>query len=55
MTRSENETAMIPDMADSAAEMLDAAGAKNIRPWMVPDRIPGMAFTKSASRGWGRT
>ncbi len=31
-------------MAESAAEMLDAAGAKNIRPWMVPDRIPGMGI-----------
>ena len=38
MTWSENEKAMIPDMADTAAEMLDAAGAKNIRPWMVPHR-----------------
>jgi choline dehydrogenase-like flavoprotein len=44
MTWSDNEKVMIPDMADSAAEMLDAAGAKNIRPWMVPDRIPGMGI-----------
>ena len=44
MSWSENEKAMIPDMAESAAEMLDAAGAKNIRPWMVPDRIPGMGI-----------
>ena len=44
MTWSDNERAMIPDMAESAAEMLDAAGAKNIRPWMVPDRIPGMGI-----------
>jgi choline dehydrogenase-like flavoprotein len=36
-----NEKAMIPDMAESAAEMLDAAGAANIRPFMVPDRQPG--------------
>ena len=36
-----NEKAMIPDMAESAAEMLDAAGATNIRPFMVPDRQPG--------------
>ena len=33
--------AMIPDMAVSAAEMLDAAGAKNIQPYAVPDRVPG--------------
>ena len=44
MTWSDNERAMIPDMAESAAELLDAAGAKNIRPWTVPDRIPGMGI-----------
>lgn len=37
----ENERAMIPDMAETAAEMLDAAGAKNIQPFMVRDRVPG--------------
>jgi choline dehydrogenase-like flavoprotein len=37
----DNEKKMIPDMAESAAEMMDAAGAKNIRPYMVPDRVPG--------------
>jgi choline dehydrogenase-like flavoprotein len=37
----ENERAMIPDMAEAAAEMLDAAGAKNIRPFTVFDRVPG--------------
>jgi choline dehydrogenase-like flavoprotein len=41
MSWGENEKAMIPDMAESAAEMLDAAGATNIRPFMVPDRVPG--------------
>ncbi len=40
----ENERAMIPDMADSAAEMMEAAGAKNIRPFTVPDRMPGMGI-----------
>jgi choline dehydrogenase-like flavoprotein len=44
MTWSENEKAMIPDMAESAAEMLEAAGAKNIRSWQVPDRIPGFGI-----------
>jgi choline dehydrogenase-like flavoprotein len=44
MTWSDNERAMIPDMAESAAELLDAAGAKHIRPWMVPNRIPGMGI-----------
>jgi len=37
----ENERKMIPDMAESAAEMMEAAGARNIRPWTVPDRVPG--------------
>lgn len=37
----DNERAMIPDMAVSAAEMMEAAGAKNIQPYAVPDRIPG--------------
>jgi choline dehydrogenase-like flavoprotein len=37
----DNERAMIPDMAESAAEMMEAAGAKNIRPFVQPDRVPG--------------
>jgi choline dehydrogenase-like flavoprotein len=41
MSWGENELAMIPDMAESAAEMLDAAGATNIQPFMAPDRVPG--------------
>jgi choline dehydrogenase-like flavoprotein len=41
MAWGENERAMIPDMAQTAAEMLDAAGAKNIQPFMVRDRVPG--------------
>jgi choline dehydrogenase-like flavoprotein len=44
MSWSENERAMIPDMAQAAAEMLEAAGATNIEPWTVPDRMPGMAI-----------
>ena len=38
---SENERNMIPDMANSAAEMLEVGGAKNIRPYQVPNRVPG--------------
>jgi choline dehydrogenase-like flavoprotein len=38
---SDNEKAMPPDMAESASQMLEAAGAKNIQPWSIPDRIPG--------------
>ena len=41
MSFRENEKKMIPDMMESAAEMMAAAGARNIRPWMVPDRAPG--------------
>jgi choline dehydrogenase-like flavoprotein len=44
MTWSENERAMIADMASSAAEMLEAAGARNVRPWTVMDRMPGMGI-----------
>jgi choline dehydrogenase-like flavoprotein len=41
MTWGENERKMIPDMADTAAEMLEAAGARNIQPFAYQDRIPG--------------
>jgi choline dehydrogenase-like flavoprotein len=44
MAWTENERAMIPDMAEASAEMLEAAGAKNIAPWTVPDRMPGMGI-----------
>ena len=39
-----NEKAMVPDMAESASEMLEAAGAKNIEPFEVPDRVPGFGI-----------
>src|SRR5262249_19329570 len=41
MSWGENEKAMIPDMAESAHEMLEASGAKNIQTFSVPDRVPG--------------
>jgi choline dehydrogenase-like flavoprotein len=41
MSWGENEKAMIPDMAESAVEMMEAAGAKSIMPFQVGDRIPG--------------
>ena len=44
MSWSANEAAMIADMASSAAEMLEAAGARNVRPWTVTDRMPGMGI-----------
>jgi choline dehydrogenase-like flavoprotein len=40
----ENEKKMIPDMAASATEMMEAAGAKNIFPFQVPNRIPGFGI-----------
>jgi choline dehydrogenase-like flavoprotein len=43
MTYGENERAMVQDMADTAAEMMEAAGAKNIRTVMKPS-IPGWAI-----------
>ena len=41
MKYGENESKMVQDMADSAAEMMQAAGAKNVVPYSVPDRQPG--------------
>jgi choline dehydrogenase-like flavoprotein len=41
MTWGENEHAMVRDMAESAAELMEAAGAKNIRPWGILNREPG--------------
>ena len=44
MTWGDNERAMVPDMAETAAEMLDAAGARDITPFAVPDRVPGFGI-----------
>lgn len=41
MAWKENELKMIPDMGLSAAEMLEAAGGRNIQPFHVIDRVPG--------------
>ena len=43
MTYGENELAMVKDMSDSAVEMLEAAGAKNIRSRARPS-TPGWAI-----------
>jgi choline dehydrogenase-like flavoprotein len=43
MTYGENELAMVQDMADTAAEMMEAAGGKNIRTVMKPS-MPGWAI-----------
>jgi choline dehydrogenase-like flavoprotein len=44
MSWGENERKMIPDMAVSAAEMMDAAGGRNIEPFAAQDRIPGFGI-----------
>jgi choline dehydrogenase-like flavoprotein len=41
MTWGDNEKKMIPDMTETAAEMMEAAGARNIKPFMFLDRVPG--------------
>ncbi len=40
----ENEKKMIPDMGYAAAEMLEAAGGKNIRPFFFLNRVPGFGI-----------
>jgi choline dehydrogenase-like flavoprotein len=54
MAWSDNERAMIPDMASEAAEMLELAGAKEIEPWTVPDRMPGMGIHEVGVARMGR-
>jgi len=54
MAWGENELAMIPDMAESAAEMLDAAGARNIQPFMVRNRVPGYGIHEMGGARMGR-
>jgi choline dehydrogenase-like flavoprotein len=44
MAWGENEKKMIRDMAVTGAEMLEAAGAKNVRPYAFEDRVPGFGI-----------
>jgi choline dehydrogenase-like flavoprotein len=44
MSWSDNELAMIPDMASSAAEMLEVGGGKNVRPYQFRNRVPGFGI-----------
>jgi choline dehydrogenase-like flavoprotein len=44
MTFRENEHAMIDDMGQTAAEMLEAAGGKNVASFVVHDRAPGLGI-----------
>ena len=41
MAWGENEKKMIRDMAVTGGEMLEAAGAKNVRTFTLEDRVPG--------------
>jgi len=50
----DNEKKMIPDMMESAAEMMAAAGAKSIRPWMALDRVPGYGIHEMGVARMGR-
>jgi choline dehydrogenase-like flavoprotein len=54
MAWSDNERAMIPDMAAEAAEMLELAGAKDVEPWTEPDRMPGMGIHEVGVARMGR-
>jgi choline dehydrogenase-like flavoprotein len=50
----DNERAMIRDMAVSAGEMLEAAGAKNISTFAHEDRIPGYGIHEMGSARMGK-
>jgi choline dehydrogenase-like flavoprotein len=43
MTYGENEKAMTQDMRDAGGEMMEGAGARNVKTFAVPDRVPGYA------------
>ncbi len=53
MSWGENEKAMIPDMAVTATTMLEAAGAKNIEPFTVLDRMPGYGIHEMGTARMG--
>lgn len=50
---SENERALLKDMSETAAEMLDAAGARNIHPY-VEDNPPGLTIHEMGTARMGR-
>jgi choline dehydrogenase-like flavoprotein len=54
MTWGENEKKMIPDMAETAVQMMEAAGAKNIQPYAIPDRVPGYGIHEMGVARMGR-
>jgi choline dehydrogenase-like flavoprotein len=53
MSWGENERKLIPAMADTAAQMMEAAGAKNIYPFKVENRIPGFGIHEMGTARMG--
>ena len=44
---------LIPDMAVTASQMMEAAGAKNIQPFTALDRIPGFGIHEMGTARMG--
>ena len=53
MSWGENDKKMIPDMAVTAAEMMEAAGAKNIRTFTFANRVPGFGIHEMGTARMG--
>ena len=53
MSWGENDKKMIPDMAVTAAQMMEAAGAKNIRQFTFANRIPGFGIHEMGTARMG--
>ena len=51
----DNEFAMMKDMATTAAEMIEASGARFVQSTCSPTRCPAGASTRWASRAWATT
>ena len=56
MTFGDNELAMMKDMAATAAEMLEAAGASGVElEYVRPNPVPGWGIHEVGHRAHGRT
>ena len=53
MSWGENEKKMISNMATTAAEMMEAAGAKNITPYEFQNRVPGYGIHEMGTARMG--
>jgi choline dehydrogenase-like flavoprotein len=53
MSWGENDKKMIPDMAVTAAQMMEAAGAKNIRQFTFANRVPGFGIHEMGTARMG--